>query len=64
MALLREVSYCPSYTRTCGARVCVQVERYAKAFWEKGSMAFAPADWERHVKNVEKGERKIEEINR
>ncbi|CAM9796341.1 unnamed protein product, partial [Ectocarpus sp. 12 AP-2014] len=40
------------------------VERYAKAFWEKGSMAFAPADWERHVKNVEKGERKIEEINR
>lgn len=43
---------------------CVQVERYAKVFWEKGSMAFAPADWERHVKNVEKGERKIEEINR
>ncbi|CAM9485755.1 unnamed protein product, partial [Hapterophycus canaliculatus] len=40
------------------------VERYSKAFWEKGANAFAPADWERHVKNVEKGERKIEEINR
>eukprot|EP00903_Cladosiphon_okamuranus_P016661 g15364.t1 len=40
------------------------VERYAKAFWEKGSTAFAAADWERHVKSVEKGERKIEEINR
>lgn len=42
----------------------MQVERYSKAFWEKGGSAFAPADWERHVKNVEKGERKIEEINR
>ncbi|CAN0476185.1 unnamed protein product, partial [Scytosiphon promiscuus] len=41
-----------------------QVERYAKAFWEKGPEAFAAGDWERHVKNVEKGERKIEEINR
>lgn len=40
------------------------MERYAKAFWEKGSETFAAADWERHVKNVEKGERKIEEINR
>ncbi|CAM9388149.1 unnamed protein product, partial [Laminaria digitata] len=40
------------------------VERYAKAFWEKGPEAFAAGDWERHVKNVEKGERKIEEINR
>ena len=41
-----------------------QVERYAKTFWEKGSTAFAAADWERHVKSVEKGERKIEEITR
>lgn len=45
-------------------RCVVQVERYAKTFWEKGSVAFAAADWERHVKNVEKGERKIEEISR
>ena len=43
---------------------CPQVERYAKTFWEKGSTAFAAADWERHVKSVEKGERKIEEITR
>lgn len=41
-----------------------QAERYAKAFWEKGAETFAQADWDRHVKNVEKGERKIEEINR
>lgn len=40
------------------------MERYAKTFWEKGSTAFAAADWERHVKSVEKGERKIEEITR
>lgn len=40
------------------------MERYAKAFWEKGPEAFSAGDWERHVKNVEKGERKIEEINR
>ncbi|CAM9610522.1 unnamed protein product, partial [Ascophyllum nodosum] len=41
-----------------------EVERYAKAFWDKGADAFPAAEWERHVKNVEKGERKIEEINR
>ncbi|CAM9610593.1 unnamed protein product [Ascophyllum nodosum] len=42
----------------------IEVERYAKAFWEKGADTFPAAEWERHVKNVEKGERKIEEINR
>ncbi|CAM9952968.1 unnamed protein product, partial [Choristocarpus tenellus] len=41
-----------------------ETERYAKVFWKKGAEAFTPGEWERHVKNIEKGERKIDEINR
>jgi SWI/SNF-related matrix-associated actin-dependent regulator of chromatin subfamily A member 5 len=40
------------------------VQAYAKAFWERGSKYMQPADWEKIIRNVEKGEKKLEEISR
>ncbi|CAM9745440.1 unnamed protein product [Chrysoparadoxa australica] len=42
-----------------------EVRRYANTFWSKGETSFSSAgEWEKHVKNIERGERKIEEISR
>jgi SLIDE len=42
----------------------VEVARYAAAFWSLGATSLSSTDWDRHVKNVERGEKRIEEINR
>ena len=41
-----------------------EVERYAKAFWSKAKDCLAPSDYERHVKTVERGEKRLEDIER
>lgn len=41
-----------------------EVKRYVETFWRKGSSVFQPSDWDRVVKQVEKGEKKLEEIQR
>lgn len=41
-----------------------EIKRYSEMFWTKGSSAFPPAEWDRHVKQIEKGEKKLEEIQR
>jgi len=41
-----------------------EVSSYAKAFWTRGPTSFSTADWDKLVKNIEKGERKLEEIAR
>jgi hypothetical protein len=33
------------------------VRRYGEAFWDKGSVTFPPAEWEKVVKAIEKGEK-------
>lgn len=39
-----------------------EVERYAKAFWTKGQRFLSPPEWDRVCRTVEKGERKLEEM--
>jgi hypothetical protein len=41
-----------------------QCEAYAKTFWKEGGRHFDFVDYDRYVKTVEKGERKIEEVKR
>jgi SWI/SNF-related matrix-associated actin-dependent regulator of chromatin subfamily A member 5 len=41
-----------------------EIKRYAETFWAKGAFVFPPAEWDRHVKQIEKGEKKLEEIQR
>lgn len=41
-----------------------QVQEYAKVFWSRGERAFSSAEWDKIVKTVEKGEKKLEEIGR
>ena len=41
-----------------------EVRRYAVAFWERGHTIFPAAEWEKVVKQVEKGEKRLEEIQR
>jgi SWI/SNF-related matrix-associated actin-dependent regulator of chromatin subfamily A member 5 len=41
-----------------------EVVRYAKTFWEEGPNTFNPTEWERIMKQVEKGEKRLEEIDR
>ena len=41
-----------------------ETKRYAAAFWEKGATDLPLAEWERVTKQIEKGEKRIEEINR
>ena len=41
-----------------------EVRRYSSVFWERGATIFPPAEWEKVVKQVEKGEKRLEEIQR
>jgi len=41
-----------------------EVKRYAEAFWTQGPTVFSPADWDKHTKTIEKGEKRLEEIQR
>ena len=41
-----------------------EVRRYSELFWAKGSTVFSEAEWERFTKQVERGEKRIEEIER
>ncbi len=41
-----------------------EVSRFAQVFWSCGSTTFEAADWDRYVKQIEKGEKKREEISR
>ena len=40
------------------------IKQYALAFWGKGATELPAAEWERVTKQIEKGEKRIEEINR
>lgn len=40
------------------------VTAYSAVFWEKGEKEFSAAEWDKIVKNVEKGEKKLEDIAR
>eukprot|EP00635_Sarcinochrysidales_sp_CCMP3193_P013369 CAMPEP_0118900094 /NCGR_PEP_ID=MMETSP1166-20130328/6361_1 /TAXON_ID=1104430 /ORGANISM="Chrysoreinhardia sp, Strain CCMP3193" /LENGTH=1283 /DNA_ID=CAMNT_0006839229 /DNA_START=441 /DNA_END=4288 /DNA_ORIENTATION=+ len=39
-----------------------QVERYAEAFWAKGKQFLSAAEWDRASRSIEKGEKKLEEM--
>jgi SWI/SNF-related matrix-associated actin-dependent regulator of chromatin subfamily A member 5 len=41
-----------------------EVERYATSFWSRGHEFLAAVDWDRYTKQIEKGEKKLEEISR
>jgi SWI/SNF-related matrix-associated actin-dependent regulator of chromatin subfamily A member 5 len=41
-----------------------EVERYAKAFWSKAQDFLSSTDYERHIKTIEKGEKRLEDIDR
>jgi len=41
-----------------------EVKAYSEVFWVKGEREFTPAEWDKIVKNVEKGEKKLEDIAR
>ncbi|RYD84284.1 MAG: hypothetical protein EOP84_05935 [Verrucomicrobiaceae bacterium] len=41
-----------------------EVGRYARAFWERGPRDLPPSEWERVTKQIEKGEKRLEEISR
>eukprot|EP00981_Chlorochromonas_danica_P005429 scaffold1091_cov164-Ochromonas_danica.AAC.52 len=41
-----------------------ETKRYAQAFWEKGPKDLPPQEWERVVKLIEKGEKRLDEISR
>ena len=41
-----------------------ETRRYALAFWEKGASDLPAAEWERVTKQIEKGEKRLEEISR
>ena len=40
-----------------------EVARYAAVFWKRGASVFAPSDWDRISRAVEKGEKKLEEMD-
>lgn len=41
-----------------------EVQRYIEVFWSRGSNVFSSADWDRYTKQIEKGEKRLEEISR
>jgi SWI/SNF-related matrix-associated actin-dependent regulator of chromatin subfamily A member 5 len=41
-----------------------ETKRYSQTFWKKGSSVLSPGDWDRVVKQIEKGEKRLEEIQR
>lgn len=40
------------------------IKSYSETFWERGALDLPPQDWERYLKQIEKGEKKLEEIDR
>lgn len=41
-----------------------EVKRYSLTYWEQGMSIFPTAEWDRNLKQVEKGEKRLEEIQR
>eukprot|EP01038_Epipyxis_sp_PR26KG_P008238 gene8238-11148_t len=41
-----------------------ETTRYAKVFWDRGPVVFPQAEWDRYTKQIEKGEKRLEEITR
>ncbi|KAJ1428852.1 Homeodomain-like protein, partial [Ochromonadaceae sp. CCMP2298] len=41
-----------------------ETRRYAECFWSRGEEVFSTQEWERVIKQVEKGEKRLEEISR
>lgn len=41
-----------------------EIKRYCEVFWSRGEAEFQPQEWDRMLKQVEKGEKKVEEIGR
>lgn len=41
-----------------------EVQAYAQVFWDKGEASFSSSEWDKIIKNVEKGEKKLEDIAR
>lgn len=41
-----------------------EIKRYCDVFWSRGEAEFQPQEWDRMLKQVEKGEKKVEEIGR
>ena len=41
-----------------------EVKRFADKFWSEGEKTFTPQDWERFTKQIDKGEKKSQEISR
>ena len=41
-----------------------ECRRYADAFWPRGPLNFPATEWEKTVKSIEKGEKRLEEIQR
>lgn len=40
------------------------VKKYSETFWERGPIDLPPQEWEKVLKQIEKGEKKLEEIDR
>jgi len=65
------VRACARYGRSEPAKIAKdigrpveEVERYAEVFFTRGADAFNPAEMERIMRQIEKGERRLEEIQR
>jgi SWI/SNF-related matrix-associated actin-dependent regulator of chromatin subfamily A member 5 len=41
-----------------------EIKRYCDVFWTRGEQEFQPQEWDRVIKQIEKGEKKVEEISR
>jgi SWI/SNF-related matrix-associated actin-dependent regulator of chromatin subfamily A member 5 len=41
-----------------------EIKRYADTFWLRGQRELSPQEWEKAIKQVEKGEKRLEEISR
>lgn len=41
-----------------------ETKRYAETFWSRGQKELSPQEWEKAIKQIEKGEKRLEEISR
>lgn len=46
------------------SRPAEEIKRYCNVFWERGRTELPPQEWERVTKQIEKGEKRLEEISR
>jgi SWI/SNF-related matrix-associated actin-dependent regulator of chromatin subfamily A member 5 len=55
-----------SMSKSGCSKTAESVQRYARAYWEApiGEASINPTEWERHVRNVERGDRRREEMKR